>query len=187
MHKNLIKTISKSLPTSVQESRSIFIETTAIKSNINVNIFYSNVIPRENMNPSTSLFIFFLFSIYSYSEACRCRPITTERKVCINNFVGVVDITGVIEGSNRLNINVIETLKNDSTEPKTMNPGDTRMCGLGGVPSHGNVIVVGQIREGKDEIGLSICGSLVETVSGPEDPKVEEFKNYLKDCPEKED
>jgi len=139
-----------------------------------------------SMIPLTTLLIICLFSFSSYSEACTCLPSSTKDKICGLDYVAVVDLNGPSdlcdkETSVCSDIQVLETLKGNSVEPKIIETGTiVPLCGLGKLPFECKYIVGGRLS--KESISLDMCNSLLTLVNGPEDPEVTEIKKNLEDC-----
>ena len=144
------------------------------------------------MNPKVYFLIFILFSLYSdvYTlrphTDCMC---TKEGYTCLisrYNFVGVVEVTGSSETcpdetKNCYDIHVLESF-NENIEADSIKTIETdQECGP---RLSGNYIVSGDIKENEHSFFVSHCGNkrILRQINGPEDPKVNEYRQHYEDC-----
>jgi len=144
------------------------------------------------MSYFTNLLILSLFGCLSLSEGqCVCPQwvLTEKQKTCLPNlsFSGVVEITSPAESCPDTDkfkcsdIKVLESFKKTIEADSIKTVRSFSECGPS-MPSSGTFIITGYSGTKEGSITLSGCNSIVIEVSGLEDPKVSEYREYANDC-----
>ena len=148
------------------------------------------------MMPFKTLLLVLLFTtFYGPSTACFCRPSDDKERVCSSDFAGVVEITGQTESKDDLKcdseykcwiVTVLEAFNRTFTSTNAIKTRfSSASCGVADVVPHsGKAIVSGYMGDGATSVILNSCDYVLKPVTGLDDPKVKEYRDFLNSCPQ---